>query len=174
MNRRRILRLDCSRTLNEAKLGCLGHVLMKNRNGLLVQTFLTEANGRAERDAAAHGRSYPQWGTGEDKNYDREIVGELRGTNITPHVAQNDMNRRSAMEQRTTRRAGYEVGQRKRVEQWFGWITMVETLRKVKLRGIDKVGWLFTFTEAAYYLYRLLNLDSGSMTPGSALGQLSG
>jgi len=80
--------------------------------------------------------------------------------NITPHVAQNNTNRRSVVDQRTTRHAGYEVSQRKRkrVEQSFGWIKMVGTLKKVKLRGIDKVAWLFTFTGAAYNLCRLRNL----------------
>jgi IS5 family transposase len=150
---------------SEAKLGYLGHVLMENRNGLLVQTFLTEANGRAERDAAMlmaeaipGGKRVTLSG---DKNYDtQELVRELRGMNITPHVAQNNTNRRSAVDQRTTRHAGYEVSQRKRkrVEQSFGWMKMVGMLKKVKLRGIDKVGWLFTFTGAAYNLCRLRNL----------------
>jgi DDE family transposase len=81
--------------------------------------------------------------------------------NITPHVAQNDTNHRSAVDERTTRHAGYEFTQRKRkkrVEQSFGWMKMVGMLKKVKLRGIDKVGWLFTFTGAAYNLCRLRNL----------------
>src|SRR5271166_2580989 len=150
---------------SEAKLGYLGHVLMENRNGLLVQTFLTEANGRAERDAALlMAEAIPpgkRVTVGGDKNYDtQEFVRELRGMNITPHVAQNDTNRRSAVDQRTTRHLGYEVSQRKRkrVEQSFGWMKMVGMLRKVKLRGIDKVGWLFTFTGAAYNLCRLRNL----------------
>ncbi len=150
---------------SEAKLSYLGHVLMENRNGLLVQTFLTEADGRAERDAAMlmaeriHGvKRVTVCG---DKNYDtQEFVKELRGMNITPHVAQNNTNRRSAIDQRTARHAGYEMSQRKRkrVEQSFGWMKMVGMLRKVKLRGIDKVGWLFTFTGAAYNLCRLRNL----------------
>jgi IS5 family transposase len=96
-----------------------------------------------------------------DKNYDtQELVRELRGMNITPHVAQNNTNRRSAVDQRTTRHAGYEISQRKRkrVEQSFGWMKMVGMLKKVKLRGIEKVGWLFTFTGAAYNLCRLRNL----------------
>ena len=95
------------------------------------------------------------------ENYDtRELVEELRGMNITPHVAQNITNRRSAVDERTTRHAGYEVSQRKRkrVEQSFGWMKMIGMLKKVKLRGIDKVGWLFTFTGAVYNLCRLRNL----------------
>ena len=96
---------------SEAKLGYLGHVLMENRNGLLVQTFLTEANGRAERDAAMLMMEATPSGKrvtlGGDKNYDtQEFVAELRGMNITPHVAQNDTNRRSAVDQRTTRHVG--------------------------------------------------------------------
>jgi hypothetical protein len=150
---------------SEAKLSYMGHVMMENRNGLLVETFLTEANGRAERDAALlMAEAVPQGKRvtlGGDKNYDtREFVRELRGMNITPHVAQNTTNRRSAIDERTTRHAGYEVSQRKRkrVEQSFGWIKIVGMLKKVKLRGIDKVGWLFTFTGAAYNLCRLRNL----------------
>ena len=142
---------------SEAKLGYLGHVLMENRNGLLVQTFLTEANSRAERDAALlmveAFRSGKRVTLAGDKNYDtREFVGELRGMNITPHVAQNDKSRSSAVDQRTTRHAGYEISQRKRkrVEQSFGWMKMVGMF--------DKVGWLFTFTGAAYNLCRLRNL----------------
>src|ERR1700723_1423224 len=150
---------------SEAKLGYLGHVLMENRNGLLVQTFLTEANGRAEREAAMLMVEAIPSGKritlGGDKNYDtRELVQELRRMNSPPHMAQNDTNRSSAIDQRTTRHAGYEVSQRKRkrVEQSFGWMKMVGMLRKVKLRGVEKVGWLFTFTGAAYNLCRLRNL----------------
>ena len=85
---------------------------------------------------------------------------ELRGMNITPNVAQNTSNRRSAIDERSTRHAGYEVSQRKRkrVEQSFGWMKMVGMLKKVKLRGIEQVGWLFTFTGAVYNLCRLRNL----------------
>jgi transposase len=150
---------------SEAKLNYMGHVLMENRNGLLVQTFLTEATGRAEREAAMlMVEAIPnskRVTLGGDKNYDtRELVRELRRMNITPHVAQNNTNRCSAIDERTTRHTGYEISQRKRkrVEQTFGWMKMVGMLRKVKLRGIEKVGWLFTFTGAAYNLCRLRNL----------------
>jgi hypothetical protein len=143
----------------------MGHVLLENRNGLLVQTFLTEANGRAERDAAMLMAEVIPTGKrvtlGGDKNYDtQEFVQALRGMNITPHVAQNNTNRSSAIDQRTTRHAGYEVSQRKRkrVEQSFGWMKMVGMLRKVQLRGVEKVGWLFTFTGAAYNLCPLRTL----------------
>jgi len=130
-----------------------------------MQTFLTEATGRAERDAAMlMAEAIPpgkRVTLGGDKNYDtRELVRELRGMNSTAHVAQNTTKRRSAVDQRTTRHTGYEVSQRKRkrVEQSFGWMKMIGMLKKVKFRGIDKVGWLFTFTGAAYNLCRLRNL----------------
>jgi transposase len=150
---------------SQAKLSYMGHVLMENRNGLLLQTFLSEANGRAERDAALlMAEALPpgkRVTTGGDKAYDtQEFVRELRGMNITPHVAQNTSHRRSAVDERTTRHAGYEVSprKRKRGEQSFGWMKMVGMLRKVKLRGIEKVGWLFTFTGAADNLSRSRNL----------------
>src|SRR5262249_48182119 len=150
---------------SEAKLSYLGHVLMENRNGLLVQTFLTEATGRAEREAAMLMAEAIPGGKrvtlGGDKNYDtQEFVRELRGMNITPHVAQNDTYRSSAIDQRTARHRSYEVSQqkRKREGQWLGWIKMVGMLRKVRLGGMDKVGWLFPFTGAAYNLCRLRNL----------------
>jgi hypothetical protein len=124
---------------SEAKLSYMGHVLMENRNGLLLQTFLSEATGRAERDAALLMVEAIPPGKrvtlGGDKNYDtREFVRELRGMNITPHVAQNTSNRRSAVDERTTQHAGYQVSQRKRkrVEQSFGWMKMVGMLKKVK------------------------------------------
>ena len=149
----------------EAKLSYLGHVLMENRHGLLVKTMVTQANGTAERDAALlMAEKIPgsrRVTLGGDKNYDtQECVQELRRMRITPHVAQNDTNRRSAVDQRTTRHASYAVSQqkRKRVEQSFGWMNMVGMLKKVKLRGVEKVGWLFTFTAAAYNLCRLRNL----------------
>jgi transposase len=96
---------------SQAKRSYMGHVLMENRNGLLLQAFLSEANGRAERDAALlMAEALPpgkRVTTGGDKAYDtQEFVGELRGMNITPHVAQNRSNRRSAVDERTTRHGG--------------------------------------------------------------------
>ena len=86
---------------------------------------------------------------------------ELRRMHITPHVAQKDTNRCSAIDRRTTRHIGYELSQqkRKRVEQSFGWMKVIGMLKKVKLRGLEKVGWLFAFTGAAYNLCRLRNLQ---------------
>jgi transposase len=152
---------------SEAKLSYLGHVLMENRNGLLVQTMVTEANGTAERDAAMlMAEKLPgvkRVTLGADKNYDtKEFVRELRRMNITPHVAQNNTNRASAIDQRTTQHTGYAISQRerKRVEESFGWMKVIGMLKKVKLRGLDKVGWLFTFVAAAYNLRRLQKLQA--------------
>lgn len=140
---------------------------METRNGLLVQTMVTEANGTAERDAAMlMAERLPgvkRVTLGADKNYDtKEFVRELRGMNITPHVAQNNTNRASAIDQRTTQHAGYAISQRerKRVEESFGWMKIIGMLKKVKLRRLDKVGWLFTFVAAAYNLRRLQKLQA--------------
>jgi transposase len=149
----------------EAKLCYLGHVLMENRNGLVVDTELTQATGTAEREAAlSMVKELP--GTrrltlGGDKNYDvKAFVEDLRDQNVTPHVAQNTTNRSSAIDDRTTRHAGYEISQRirKRVEEVFGWMKTIGPMGKTKHRGRDRVDWMFTFTAAAYNLIRIRNL----------------
>jgi IS5 family transposase len=149
----------------EAKLCFLGHVLMENRHGLVVHTRLTQATGTAEREAAlALIRERPgrhRVTLAGDKNYDTQaFVQDLRALQVTPHVAQHTTNRASAIDGRTTRHPGYAVSQqkRKRVEEIFGWLKTVGLLRKVKLRGVRRVGWLFTFAAAAYNLVRIRNL----------------
>lgn len=149
----------------EAKLCFLGHVLMENRHGLVVNTRLTPATGTAEREAAitlVDGRPTTRRITlGGDKNYDtHQFVQDLRALQVTPHVAQHTMHRASAIDGRTTRHAGYTVSQqkRKRVEEIFGWLKTVGLLRKVKLRGVQRVGWLFTFAATVYNLVRMRNL----------------
>lgn len=149
----------------EAKLCFLGHVLMENRHGLVVNTRLTQATGTAEREAAlALVRERPgrqRVTLGGDKNYDTHaFVQDLRAVQVTPHVAQHTTNRASAIDGRTTRHPGYAVSQqkRKRVEEIFGWLKTVGLLRKVKLRGLQRVGWLFTFAAAVYNLVRMRNL----------------
>jgi transposase len=149
----------------EAKLCFLGHVLMENRNGLVVQATVTPATGTAERDAAlALVDAQAPAGRitlGGDKNYDTAaFVAALRERQVTPHVAQHMTRRTSAIDGRTTRHAGYAVSQqkRKRVEEVFGWLKTVGLVRKVKLRGVPRVGWLFTFAAAVYNLVRMRNL----------------
>lgn len=149
----------------EAKLCFLGHVLMENRHGLVVNATVTPATGTAEREAAlalvdaqAPSRRIT---LGGDKNYDTAaFVEALRERQVTPHVAQHTTRRTSAIDGRTTRHPGYAVSQqrRKRVEEIFGWLKTVGLLRKVKLRGVRRVGWLFTFAAAVYNLVRMRNL----------------
>jgi IS5 family transposase len=150
----------------EAKLCFMGHALMENRNGLVVDACLTEANGHAERIAALHmiepraDRPRPIT-LAADKGYDAEdFVNELRSMNATPHVAQNTNRRSSAVDGRTTRHAGYAVSQRvrKRIEEAFGWIKTVAGQERTKFRGRERVGWAFTFAAAAYNLARLPKL----------------
>jgi transposase len=149
----------------EAKLCYMGHLLMENRNGLIVDALVTEACGTAER-AAALAMLSRQGGRhratlGADKAYDvAGFVADLRALNVTPHVAQNPTGRRSAIDARTTRHPGYAVSQRlrKRIEESFGWIKTVGGLRKTRHRGSARVGWLFTLTAAACNLVRLPRL----------------
>jgi len=150
----------------EAKLCFMGHGLMENRHGLLVDACLTFADGHAERVAALHmiePLADRPWRItlGADKAYDTEdFVNELRSMKVTPHVAQNTSGRRSAIDGRTTRHGGYAASQRirKRIEEAFGWIKTVAGQDKTKFRGRDRVGWAFTFAAAAYNLLRLPKL----------------
>lgn len=149
----------------EAKLCFLGHVLMENRHGLVVNATVTPATGTAEREAAltlVDAQSTARRITlGGDKHYDTAaFVDALRERQVTPHVAQHTTRRSSAIDGRTTRHPGYAVSQqkRKRVEEVFGWLKTVGLLRKVKLRGLPRIGWLFTFAAAAYNLVRMRNL----------------
>jgi transposase len=148
-----------------AVLAYRGHLLTENRNGLVVSTLTTRAYGSAERDAAllmAEGLPGTHHVTlGADKGYDaHDFIAELRHMEITPHIAQNDTNRRSAVDERTTRHAGYQVSQkkRKRIEEVFGWMKGIGLLRKLRHRGLERVGWMFTFAAAAYNLVRIRNL----------------
>lgn len=150
----------------EAKLSYNGNLLTENRNGLIVNTEVFQANGTAERDAAlVMLEQIP--GTrrvtvGADKGYDtRDFVAECRHMKVTPHVAQNlKRNGGSAIDGRTTRAEGYAVSQRKRkrIEECFGWLKTIALMRKVRHRSIAKVNWVFTFASAAYNLVRMRNL----------------
>lgn len=150
----------------EAKLCFIGHGLMENRSGLIVDTRLTRVSGHAERLAALEmiaplGDRPRAITLGADRGYDdADFVEELRPRNVRPHVAQNTSARRSAIDKRTTRHPGYAASQRirKRIEEAFGWIKTVAGMRKTKLRGLDRVGWAFAFAAAAYNLVRLPKL----------------
>src|SRR5271170_3762939 len=150
----------------EAKLCFIGHGLMENRSGLIVDARLTRVSGHAERLAALDMiqgvADRPRAVTlGADKGYDAaDFVEELRTINVRPHVARNTNGRRSAIDRRTTRHPCYAKSQRvrKRIEEAFGWIKTVAGMRRTKLRGLAKVDWSFTFAAAAYNLVRLPKL----------------
>jgi len=150
----------------EARLCFMGHGLMENRSGLLVDACLTQVDGHAERMAALimiePRADRPSTITlGADKGYDAEdFVNELRSMRITPHVAQSSRGRSSAIDGRTTRHDGYAVSQRvrKRIEEAFGWIKTVAGQDKTRFRGTVRVGFAFTFAAAAYNLVRLPRL----------------
>ena len=153
----------------ESRLAYLGHLLIENRHGLIVDAMATQADGQAERDAGllmleAQWKRAParRRTIGADKAYDvREFVDLMRELGCTPHVAQN-LNRRggSAIDGRTTRHVGYAMSQhaRPRIEPAFGWLKTIAWIRKVKLRGLENVDWLFVFASAAFNLIRLPKL----------------
>lgn len=154
-----------------AVLAYQASVLMDNRHGLIVQTDVRAPGYHAERDAALEmltclepsEPSKRRRTLGADKGYDEDaFIADVRRLNITPHVAPNLHARRptSAVDGRTTRHPGYDISQRKRklVEESFGWGKCIGLLRKLHHRGREVVGWIFTFTTAAYNLVRLRTL----------------
>jgi transposase len=151
----------------ESKLSYLGHALVENRNGLIAAAMVTHADGYAERDAALLMLKEKQEGrsrritVGADKAYDsRDFVRTARELNVTAHVTKNEKGRRSNLDRRTTRHSGYAVSLSRRwlVEKGFGWLKQTGPLRQVKLRGLEKVDWLFVFSCAAHNLLRLPRL----------------
>jgi transposase len=151
----------------ESKLSFMGHVLMENRSGLAVAGHVTQASGTAERDAAEamvrkrRRKTKRQMTLGADKGYDvKDHVAALRKLKVTPHVAQNDTHRKSAIDARTTRHDGYAISQtcRKAVECIFGWGKQHGTMRKTKHHGVDRVGDCFLANLIGYNLARLPKL----------------
>src|SRR5258705_1089170 len=139
-----------------AKLCFMGHALIENRHGLVVQADASEANGTAERQVALEMIDRHDPGSergltlGADKAYDTsDFVGDLRQKGVTPHVAQKIKG--SAIDGRTTRHAGYAVSQRKRklVEEAFGWGKTIAGMAKVNVHGLANVRFKFTFAMAA-------------------------
>ena len=151
-----------------AVLAFMGHLMIENRNGLIVDAELTCADGYAERDtAAAMLRRAPQRArrrtVGGDKNYDTAgFVADARTAGFTPHVAQNDTRRRSAIDRRVTRHSGYAVSQRtrKRVEEPFGWIKTIAGGRKLRHKGRDRNRAWYLLSAATYNLVRIARLDT--------------
>ena len=149
-----------------AKLAFTGHLLMENRNGLVVGACLTQATGTAEPEAALTMlKALPEAAhktVGADKAYDTAaFVANSRAIGVTPHVAQNiNAHRGSNIDGRTTRHAGYRLSQivRKRIEEANGWIKEVGGMAQTKLHGVGRVEWMFVFKAAAYNLIRLPRL----------------
>jgi transposase len=150
---------------HESKLSYLGHLMMENRNGLVVSSCVSQSTGTAEREAAVvmlgDIKKKGRITLGGDKGYDtKEFIETMRQLEVTPHVAQNLTNRSSAIDARTTRHPGYTISQRKRkrVEEVFGWMKTVGLMRKTRHRGVEKVDWMFRFAAAAYNLVRMRNM----------------
>ncbi len=153
----------------ESRLAFLGHLLVENRHGLIVDAMATLADGFGEREAATQMVCH-QWArapgrrrtVGADKGYDsREFVGLLRDLGTTPHVTQNlTRTGGSAIDRRTTRHPGYGQSQRvrPRIERAFGWLKTIAGIRKMKVRGLAKVDWRFVLASAAYNLLRVPKL----------------
>ncbi len=157
----------------EARLVFMGHALMENRNGLLMDFHVTPATGTAERDAVpvlldeARERGFRPRTLGADKGYDtRECVGAMRRRRITPHVAQNTKGRRSAIDGRTTSWPGYALSQRirKRVEEIFGWMKTVGGFRRTRYRGQARTQLAGYLVATAYNLVRMARLNPKSAT----------
>ncbi len=148
-----------------ATLCFMGHTLMENRSGLVVQADLTQADGRAERRAALDMLDRHSPGStrrltlGADKGFDSaDFVADLRRMCVTPHLARKA--RHSAIDGRTTRHAGYAASQkrRKKIEEPFGWAKTVGGMAQTMLRGAERVRARFTLTMAARNLARLPRL----------------
>jgi DDE family transposase len=141
-----------------AELSFMGHILMENRNALIVETELTQASGTAERDATLamidrHSQTAKRITLDGDKGFDvTNFIGELRERNVTPHIAvdahltKTGKARKTAIDGRTTRHPGYTISQRfrKRIEEGFGYMKTVAVLRKTRHRGTARVGFMFT------------------------------
>jgi transposase len=148
---------------DKAELCYLGHALMENRSGLVVDCEVTHATGTAERDAAQvmAERTIDKPGAtlGADKGYDTaDFVAEVRKLKVTPHVAQKDKG--SAIDRRTTRHTGYRTSlkNRKRIEEVFGWGKTIGGLRQTKFRGMKKVKAQLVLTCTAYNLTRMSSI----------------
>lgn len=164
-----------------SRLCFMGHLLMENRNALIVDAALTHASGTAERDAALlmldrrerRRRITPRRITlGADKAYDVSgFVEDLRAREATPHIAvdghltKTGKRRKTKIDGRTTRHPGYAASQRirKRIEESFGWIKSAAGLAKTRHRGLDRAGWMFSLTAAACNLVRLPKLLAEAM-----------
>lgn len=151
-----------------SELRFMGHTLMENRNGLIIDAIVTHADGKAEREAAktmigkvAQTGAKANITLGADRGYDaKEFIEHLQGINVQPHVAQNTSGRRSAVPEETAQSDGYRMSIqcRKRIEQSFGWCKSIGQMRQVMVRGLKKVEQMFVLNMAAYNLVRMRSL----------------
>jgi len=151
-----------------SELRFMGHTLMDNRNGLIVDAAVTQADGHAERVAAKAMIGKVRQANldaavtlGADKGYDAaEFIAELRRLKVQPHVAQNTSGRRSAVPDEVAQSDGYAISMhcRKRIEQGFGWAKTVGQMRQVMVRGLNNVAQMFVLNMAAYNLVRMRSL----------------
>ena len=165
-----------------SELRYIGHTLSDNRHGLISNVRVTQADGCAEREAAKAmigdavqaAPESAQVTLGADKGYDaKEFVEALQAMNVTPHIAQNTSNRRSAVPDEVASTEGYAISQRKRklIEQGFGWAKFVGPIRQVKVRGLARVDQVFVLAMTAYNLVRMRTLETlratGELRPQS-------
>lgn len=153
------------------QMSYLGHVLMDNRTGLPVAARVTIAHPQGEWDAARDMLAATTGGkrhatVGADKAYDEsKFLQHLRTLRVTPHVQKYEhANRRSNLDGRTTRHAGYAISlkKRKHIEHIFGWLKTTGQMRKVRHRGRALVEWMFTLAVSGYNLVRLSRLATAS------------
>lgn len=156
----------------EARPSYLGHVVMENRNGLVMKPCVTEAGTRQERDAALRMlaellkeiRKKCKAGAitvGADKGYqEQDFIEGLRKLSAIPHVAEYEKRRRSWLTASEREGLGFRISQSKRklVEKIFGWMKVVAGLRKTKFRGRRRVHWMFSLGAAAFNLIRMAKL----------------
>jgi len=151
-------------------LSYLGHVLSDTLHGLVAAACVTEATSKGEREAAVEmieqlTERKRRIQVAADKAYDEAVfVERMRQMRVTPQVNQYTGQRRSAIDQRTTRHPGYEQGQRKRrnIERIFGWLKQVAGQRRTRFRGRNRVDWMFVFAAATYNIVRMMNLERDS------------
>ena len=151
-----------------SELRFMGHTLMENRNGLIVNARVTQADGHAEREAAkamvadaCQVNPQGEITLGADKGYDAaEFIEALQEMKVTPHVAQNKSGRSSAVPDEIAASEGYAISQQKRklIEQGFGWAKVIGPIRQVMVRGINKVDQVFMMAMTAYNLVRMRSL----------------
>lgn len=151
-----------------ARPSYLGHVLIENRNGLIVSACATQSSTTAEREAALamldrHRQRKDGITLGADKLYQEEkfIVG-LRQRKVIPHVAEYARNDQwpNWLTEEERQHLGFSVSQKKRklVEKVFGWGKQNSVLRQVKVRGLKKVDWFFRLLATATNLVRMVKL----------------